>query len=81
MLSPKIIQNKNAFDSRIKTQARVFIAKEKKESQPDRRNSKDRTYEMILRLRLLQRNVRCIKNADLVHCIYYGDTTKYDYEH
>ena len=81
-LALKLYQNKNAFDSRIKTQARVFLAKGKgKKVSRIAGIQKIGTYEMSITTNGYCKEMSGALKMPICALHYYGDTTKYDYEH
>lgn len=81
-LAQKLYQNKNAFDSRIRTQARVFLAKGKgKKVSRIAGIQKTGTYEMTIVTNGYSKEMSGALKFPICALHYYGDTTKYDYEH
>lgn len=81
-LALKLYQNKNAFDTQIKTQARVFLAKGKgKKVSRIAGIQKTGTYEMSITTNGYSKEMSSALKLPICALHYYGDTTKYDYEH
>lgn len=81
-LALKLYQNKNAFDAQIKTQARVFLAKGKgKKVSRIAGIQKTGTYEMSITTNGYSKEMSSALKLPICALHYYGDTTKYDYEH